>query len=104
VLAERALAANRGMRRPPLWRVDAGGDYSVFTRRTLPDWNQQFVQLARRIALPGEESATSLVHAKVERYERYDLVDWFVESGVHREFSPRWRASLAGGWTPAAEF
>lgn len=104
-LVERARAAGAPPGRRPVWRVDAGGDYSTFTRRAPEDWNGQFIQLARRLESPGVEKAgAAMVHARVERYARYGLTDWAFEAGATREFLPSLRGAFAAGWSPDATF
>ncbi|HLU70489.1 MAG TPA: YaiO family outer membrane beta-barrel protein [Fibrobacteria bacterium] len=100
--AERALA--EAPPAPPRWRVDAGGDYSTFTRRHVSAWNQQFAQLSHRTSASSRADVPLTTYARVERYERYEQVDWSLEAGMRRALSPRLRASLGGGWTPDAVF
>lgn len=100
---ERARAAEPPSGRGPRWRVDAGGDYSTFTRRAPEDWNGEFVQVARRLESVGSGGAT-FVHGRIERYARYGLTDWAFEAGAYREFLPSLRGTFAGGWSPDATF
>jgi YaiO family outer membrane protein len=95
---KRARAAARSALRPR-WRVDAGGEYSVFARRPQPEWNQQYAQLSHRL-----EDGKTTVHGRMERYSQFDRTDFTVEAGVYRELLPRLRGSFAGGWALDADF
>ncbi len=101
--AERALEAD-ARAAPPRWRVDAGGDYSTFRRRAVSDWNQQFAQISHRVLTSSHDQVLFTTYAKVERNERYGIVDWSFEAAALRDFSSRLRAALVGGWTPDAVF
>jgi YaiO family outer membrane protein len=102
---ERALAAPPQLRLSPAqapWRLDAGGDFSTFTRRNIDAWNHQYVQLGHRTA--HQTHTTTVVHARLERHERFDLIDWSMEAGVLRNFHSRFWGAIAGGFTPMADF
>lgn len=95
---DRVHAARAAAKRPR-WRVDAGGEYSVFTRRSQPAWNQQYAQLSRR---PGD--GRTVVHGRLERYSRFERTDFALEAGASRAWFPRLRGSFAAGWSPDANF
>lgn len=102
-LVEKARMAQNEKPAVRRWRVDAGGEYSTFTRTVadLPTWNQQFVQVGRRL---DDGSAPLSVFGRVERFERYDLTDWALEAGVARTFFPGLYGSFTAGFSPDAVF
>jgi YaiO family outer membrane protein len=81
------------------WRIDAGGEFSVFTRQHQPAWNQQYAQLSHRL-----KDGKTTIHARVDRYEQFEMTDFAVEAGVYRALLPRLRGSIATAWSPDAEF
>ena len=58
------------------WRMDAGHEFSTFSRRDQPDWTSQFLQLTRRAA-DGRQAG----YGKVTRYSQFDRVDTEYELG-----------------------
>ncbi len=84
---------------PRPWRVDAGFEYSAFSRREQPDWNQQSLQVSRLLA-----DGKTTVHGRLEAYRQFEMSDFALEAGVASAFHPRALASLAAGWTLAPDF
>ncbi len=95
---ERVLAA-REAPPSPRWRVDAGVEYSTFTRQERDDWNHEFVQLARLF-----ESGPSSVHLRFDRHDQFGLADHALEVGASRNFTPRTYAIAAAGKTFTPDF
>lgn len=81
------------------WRVDAGLEYSDFSRVPQAAWHQQFVQVARRL-----EDGVTTVHLRLENHQRFGMDDFSVEAGVARAWSPRLFGVAAAGWTFAPDF
>lgn len=96
----RVRAALRAQALPPRrWRVDAGLEYSAFSRVPQSAWHQQFVQVARLL----EDDATTM-HVRFENYRRFGLDDIAVEAGASHVFFPRLHGTVAAGWTFAPDF
>ena len=96
----RVRAAQRALAAPPrLWRVDAGLEYSDFSRVPQEAWHQQFVQVARLL----DDGATT-VHIRLENHRRFGLDDITVEAGAARLLLPRLHGAVAAGWTFAPDF
>jgi len=102
-LVAKALAARTETSPVRRWRVDAGGEYSAFRRTAvdLPAWNQQFLQVGRRL---DDGNRPLSVFGRVERFERYDLTDWALEAGVTRTFFPGLLGAFTAGVSPDAVF
>lgn len=95
----RARAARRAQSSaPPRWRVDAGLEYSDFSRIPQAAWHQQFAQVARHL----EDGTT--VHLRLENHRRFGMDDFMVEAGVARALLPRLFGAAAAGWTFAPDF
>ncbi|HEX2612659.1 MAG TPA: YaiO family outer membrane beta-barrel protein [Fibrobacteria bacterium] len=81
------------------WRVDAGMEYSTFSRRPQPDWNQQAIQVSRRL-----EAGKTTVYGRVERYHQFEMNDLAFAAGVAQALHPRANAQVEAGWTLTPDF
>jgi len=91
----------RALRRPvpQNWSVDTGFEWSTFDRQDRPDWFNSFVQLTRRI-----NEGRSAVHARIERYDQFENIDSYYETGISHSFGDRLYGYVRAGITPEADF
>lgn len=81
------------------WRLDVGGEYSVFTRRTQADWMQGYTQLTR-----SDPERGLSVFGRVDGYRQFDLNDVSLEAGAYGRLRDGLYASALAGYTIAADF
>jgi YaiO family outer membrane protein len=81
------------------WRLDAGGEYSVFTGREQPAWGQAFVQAGRAVNAAG-----TMPYARLEYWRQFERSDVALEAGVSHRFSDKFNGTLAAAWNPDADF
>ncbi|TAH34212.1 MAG: YaiO family outer membrane beta-barrel protein [Alphaproteobacteria bacterium] len=83
----------------PVWQTDAGFEFSDFSRRNQPNWNQEFTQVTRFF-----DSKKMAMHGKIIRYDQFSNIDSEYEAGVDRSFFPWLNAYLYGSMAPDADF
>ncbi len=83
--------------KPQAWQVDAGYQFSGFERRDQANWNQQFVQVNRRLD-------ATVLHGRVERFDQFGNTDTAYELGADHSFSPRVNGYLLANISPGADF
>lgn len=94
---ERVRRARAVPERP--WRLDAGGEYSVFTGREQPAWSQAFLQAGRTVNRAG-----TMPYARFEYWRQFEQNDAALEAGVAHRFSDKFHAVLSAAWNPDADF
>ena len=92
---EQAEIAAEGYR----WQLDAGGEFSSFSRSSQDNWNQQFLQLSHF----SPDRATTL-HGQISRFDQFNRVDSYYELGASHRFTPRLNGYVLGGATHNADF
>lgn len=81
------------------WQVDAGYEYSSFSRRRQPAWNQESLQLTHFV-----EPRKTTVHARFTRYDQFTNIDSELEAGINHAFADYLNAYVYGALTPDADF
>ena len=82
-----------------LWQVDVGYEYSNFSRRKQPSWNQEFLQFTHFL-----NDKTTAIHGTFRRYYQFTNTDSEIEIGIDHRFSPRIYGHLTGDISPDTDF
>ncbi len=66
-----------------IWKISSGLEYSNFSRRSQPSWNQAYINLARTF-----NEGRSTTHTHITRYDQFNVIDTEFEIGINHQFSP----------------
>lgn len=81
------------------WRIDAGHEYSRFSRENRESWHESHIHVGRAI-----ENTGTVIHARGERLRRFGQVDSYVQAGFDHRFDTDANIYAAIGATPNADF
>lgn len=95
-VTERLARASAGA--GPLWRLDIGHTFSAFERQGRSNWQESYLGLSRQL-----DRATTL-RGRVERDQRFDNIDTFLQAGVDHRFADWLAAAAQFGGSPNPDF
>jgi YaiO family outer membrane protein len=94
-----SLARNKTESPEYRWQIDAGYEYSSFSRRPQPAWNQKFLQINHFL-----NNRKTALHGRITSYDQFKNIDSEYEAGIDHNFLPWLTAYLYSAFSPEADF